>query len=174
MEQNNLLTSFKTLSVTIKNKILVVEFNRTKSLNSMNEEVFQNLFDLFSNMTKLTKDEDIRVIIIRGQGKHFTSGLDLKSDFAMSLASLNDPESTLDVGRKAFYIYNSVHKLQDCLTAIEKCHIPVIASVHGYCLGAGINLIPCCDIAICAKCIIFSKRNNYWYGIRYWSITENN
>ena len=158
MDKSNFLSSFKTLKVSVvdNSKILLVEINRQKSLNAMNGEVFQDLNDLFSNISKITNEVDIRVVILQGAGRNFSSGLDLKSDIAMNLATYKDYE--LDTGRKAYILYNSITKLQNCFTAIEKCHLPVIASIRGYCFGAGINLITCCDFAICSKNALFSVK----------------
>ncbi len=155
---NDFISSFQTLKVNVivKSKILVVEFNRPKSFNAMNEILFEEIRKLFENIRTISNEVDIRVIIVKGAGKHFTSGLDLKSEFAANLAMVNTQD--IDVGRKAYLIYNAIKNFQNCLNPIEKCHIPVIAAVHGYCLGGGVNLIPCCDITYCTKDALFSVK----------------
>eukprot|EP00004_Rigifila_ramosa_P014010 TRINITY_DN3148_c0_g1_i4.p1 TRINITY_DN3148_c0_g1~~TRINITY_DN3148_c0_g1_i4.p1 ORF type:complete len:211 (+),score=56.96 TRINITY_DN3148_c0_g1_i4:264-896(+) len=54
-----------------------------------------------------------------------------------------------DVARKAFRQRTTVLDFQDSFTAIEKCCKPVIAAVHGGCIGGGVDLITACDIRFC-------------------------
>lgn len=39
--------------------------------------------------------------------------------------------------------------LKDCFTSLEQCRLPVIAAVHGCCMGGGVDLISACDIRLC-------------------------
>ncbi len=148
------LTSFSTLKLTLyeDKKILLIELNRPKKLNTFNLQLFEDLNNAFKNIKTLTSEVDVRVIILRGSGKHFSAGLDLSTDM------LSEKGDSTDVGRVAFMRYNKIVKGQEIFSLLEQCHIPIIASVSGYCLGAGINLIPCCDYAICSKDTVFSIR----------------
>jgi enoyl-CoA hydratase len=51
-----------------------------------------------------------------------------------------------------------VHRLQDSVTAVANCPKPVIAAVHGYCIGGGVDLIAACDIRLASADAIFSVR----------------
>jgi enoyl-CoA hydratase/carnithine racemase len=44
-----------------------------------------------------------------------------------------------------------IESLQECISSIERVPVPVIAAVHGYCVGAGVDLITACDIRICSE-----------------------
>ena len=56
-----------------------------------------------------------------------------------------------DTARKAYHLNLLIKFLQNSFTAIEKCKIPVIAVVSGYCLGGGVDLISTCDMIICCE-----------------------
>lgn len=56
-----------------------------------------------------------------------------------------------DVARKAKILYNILSMCQKSLTALEKCNKPVIAAVHGPCLGAGVDILTATDIRYCTS-----------------------
>ena len=92
-------------------------------------------------------------MIINAAGKCFTSGLDLKS--AMQVANVGtdiaEGEEEPDAARKAIMIQELVLSLQRYCNTMEVCRVPVICAIHGYCIGAGIDLSSACDIRLCTK-----------------------
>jgi len=156
-ESTNFIKSFQTLKIEIlkEKKILHVQLNRPDRLNALNDTLFTEIHKLFSNMHLITTSEDIRVIVISGNGKAFTSGLDLNSNIAQNILTIKS-NTEIDSGRKAFFLYMEIKKLQDSLTAIESCHLPTIAAIHGFCLGGGVSLLGCIDIKIAHKNAKFS------------------
>jgi enoyl-CoA hydratase/carnithine racemase len=156
-ELDKFLSSFKSIQVEIlkDKKILKVALNRPKQLNALNEVIFDEIGKLFSNVYLILKYEDIRVILLTGNGKAFSSGLDLKSKIAEMLIQMNS-ENDIDAGRKAFHFYGALKNLHKCVQAIEKCELPVIAGIHGFCLGGAMSIIPFADIRICTKDAKFS------------------
>jgi enoyl-CoA hydratase/carnithine racemase len=154
---NKFINSFKTLKIEIneQKKYVNVILNRPKQLNALSEVVFSELGNFFSNLDKITNTKDVRSVILSGNGKSFSAGLDLTSNIPETIISLrNDNEK--DTGRKAFVLYNLVKKLQDGLTAIEKCQLPVISAIHGFCLGGALSILVCTDIKIATKDSKFS------------------
>lgn len=151
------IKSFKALKITIlaEKHILIVSINRIKELNALNEEVFSEIGSIFSNVYKIVEKIDIRVVVLKGEGKAFTSGLDLKSKIPQTLVEIKSKDD-IDIARKAYSFYSFIKKLQETLTAIENCPLPVIASIHGYCLGGGASIISFCDIRLAEKNAIFS------------------
>ena len=63
-----------------------------------------------------------------------------------------------DVGRRAFQIRTEVRRLQRAVSAPELCPQPVIAAVHGACIGGGIDLITACDIRVCSDDAFFTVK----------------
>jgi Delta3,5-Delta2,4-dienoyl-CoA isomerase len=105
-------------------------------------------------MRELGEDPEVRAVVIAAQGPHFTVGLDLKAFGAV--AGGGDPEGS-EASRR-LGILRTVKRLQGSISAVADCPKPVIAAVHGYCLGGGIDLITACDIRLAAADAVFSVR----------------
>lgn len=141
---------YETLSVTYDQDFtLHVQLNRPESLNAMNKVFWHEILDCFR---KIKDDKDCRVAIISGAGKMFSSGL----DFTDMLDLTSKIISKEDIARKAKYLQSIVEQYQMSFTAIEDCQKPVIAAVHGGCIGGGANLICACDIRYCTQDAYFS------------------
>jgi enoyl-CoA hydratase/carnithine racemase len=119
--------------------------NRPEKRNALGP-AFWN--ELPAAMGELERDADVRAVVLAGRGRDFTVGLDLK---AMS-GGLFDGE------RSRFSLLDEIARLQGSITAVASCTKPVIAAVHGYCLGGGIDLITACDIRYASKDTTFSIR----------------
>jgi enoyl-CoA hydratase len=91
-------------------------------------------------------------VAILTRGKQFTAGIDLALLGAIR-AEINDACD----GRAREKLRRLILDLQDTLTAIERCRKPVIAAVHGACIGGGVDLVTACDFA-CAADAVFSVR----------------
>lgn len=141
---------YETLSVTYdQDFVLHVQLNRPESYNAMNKMFWHEILDCFR---KIKDDKDCRVAIISGAGKIFSSGL----DFTDMLDLTSKVVSKEDIARKAKYLQSIVEQYQMSFTAIEDCQKPVIAAVHGGCIGGGANLICACDIRYCTQDAYFS------------------
>jgi enoyl-CoA hydratase len=115
------------------NETCTIYINRPESLNALNPDVLQSLS---REMQQIERDTSIRVVVIRGSGdKAFVAGADIRS-----MASLGGPA-----------ISEYVELGQRTLRAIEQCRVPVIAAVHGFALGGGLELALACDIILCAE-----------------------
>jgi len=93
----------------------------------------------------------VRVIVLAGRGKAFTVGIDLGM-----LASLQPTGPSPAKGN--FHIYTEIKRLQATVSCLAETPKPVIAAVHGYCLGAGANLISACDIRLASADATISIR----------------
>ncbi|XXF76682.1 crotonase/enoyl-CoA hydratase family protein [Myxococcaceae bacterium GXIMD 01537] len=102
----------------------------------------------------LDADESVRVILLRGEGTHFTYGLDLMA-MMEPLAPLITGE-TLAFERTRLLAY--IRGMQDATEGLARCRKPVIAAVHGWCIGAGMDLIAACDFRYCSQEAKFSLR----------------
>ncbi len=120
--------------------------NRPEKLNIMNMAFFQSLKAHFE---QFDQDDEVRVIIIKAEGKSFTAGIDF-----FELGELIKGEGARFRDRLA----REIMKLQDCISAVERCHKPVIAAIHGHCIGGGVDLISACDIRLASKDAVFSIR----------------
>lgn len=100
-----------------------------------------------------TLGDGCRCILLTGSGKAFSAGIDT-SDTSF-FPSQNDKG---DVARKALSFRSQIIEMQNCFTAVEDCPVPVIAAIHGACIGAGIDLACCTDVRLCSPSARFSIR----------------
>ncbi len=143
-------TQYKSFELEKKGAIAELYLNRPEKRNAMGLDFWE---ELSSIMVELDQDEEVRVVIILGRGKMFSGGLDLSS--IPNIPSFNLSEQTPE-GRLALVRY--VEKWQDSLSSIERCRKPVIAAVHGGCIGGGLDLIAACDIRLASSDAYFSLR----------------
>jgi enoyl-CoA hydratase len=114
--------------------------------------------DLPVAVEELADDPSVRVVVIAAKGPHFTVGLDLKSmGGALSAGSGGSGGSASGAARR-FSGLREVKRLQNAVTAVADCPKPVIAAVHGYCIGGGIDLICASDVRVASEDAIFSVR----------------
>ena len=78
-----------------------------------------------------------------GEGRNFTAGLDLMDPGMPSY----DGD---DVGRKAFHLRHHIKTLQESFNAMERCPQPVIAAVHGACIGGGVDMLCAANVRLCS------------------------
>lgn len=123
----------------VKNQIATITLNRPKSLNAMNESL---VIALHTALAKASNDDDVRVVVLTGNGRAFCAGGDLAH-----LSSLTEMSAA-----KTFI--TEVGQLVEKISSIAK---PVIAMVNGVAAGAGFNLALACDIIYCAKSARFAQ-----------------
>lgn len=118
--------------------------NRPDRLNAMNRPMLKEFDQVFD---ALAEDSDVRVIIIRGEGRAFSSGYDIQRGSAeLSESGERDtrrPDITDD--------YNRLARTIGRFMKIWDCPKPVIAAVHGYCLAGATQLCVFCDITVVAS-----------------------
>jgi enoyl-CoA hydratase len=105
---------------------------------------------------EIASNPSIRVVVLAARGPHFTVGLDLKE---LGASLVNGGESTASSKASAnASTYRLIREMQQSITAIADLAVPVIAAVHGYCIGGGVDLITACDVRLCSSDAIFSVR----------------
>ncbi len=112
--------------------------------------------DLPVRMQELGDDTAVRAIVIAARGPHFTTGLDLRA-FAGTVTGADGGGEGSEATRR-LRLFQRIKRLQGSITAVADCPKPVIAAVHGYCLGGGVDLITACDIRLAAADAVFSVR----------------
>jgi enoyl-CoA hydratase len=93
------------------------------------------------------------VVILSGAGKNFCAGIDL----AM-LGGVAEAIAHKDAARSREALRRLILDLQDCLSSIERCRKPVLAAIHGACIGGAVDLVTCCDMRYAANGAQFSVR----------------
>ena len=129
------MTNKLVLEKKINSYIVEISLNRPEKLNALTKPMWKELGKIFK---KLSKDKNLRCIVIRGKGgKSFSPGNDI-SEFETQRSS-----SKL---AKAYGIH-----LHGTLRAIQECPIPTIALIEGICVGGGMEIASCCDLRICGE-----------------------
>ncbi len=137
------------LSVTAQNEFVLVDrprsdvalvtLNRPERMNSM---AFDVMVPLKGVLEDLRYDNSVRVVVLTGAGRGFSSGADHKSAGSVPhVAGLTRPT----------YALRSMEILDDVILALRRLHQPVIAAVNGAAIGGGLCLALACDIRVAAE-----------------------
>ena len=134
--------------------------DRPEARNAMGVDLWR---DLPRAMDALAGDTGVRAVVIAAEGPHFSVGLDLKAMGGMLSGGGGDGaagegSSRPSMAARARGARANVLELQDSVTAVARCPKPVIAAVHGYCIGGGVDLIAACDIRLASADAVFSVR----------------
>ncbi len=105
-------------------------------------------------MSDLDADPEVRAIVLRGRGDHFCYGLDLVA-MAPELAPFMAGSNAAGPRTELLAL---VRRLQGAMNAVESCRTPVIAAIHGWCIGGGIDLVCACDVRLASAEARFSVR----------------
>ncbi|MBI1197752.1 MAG: enoyl-CoA hydratase [Phenylobacterium sp.] len=112
--------------------LVVIAFNRPQVANALSTQMGRDLLDVWS---KLRADEALRCVILRGEGKHFQAGADLKERNGMSDEA-----------------WAEQHRLFEAMIRAQlACPVPVIAAVQGAAMGGGCEMTLACDFAYAAE-----------------------
>jgi enoyl-CoA hydratase len=139
---------FEHVDVEKEGAVATLWLDRPEKMNAMSIDIWA---DIPTAMASIESDEDIRVVILAGRGPCFTVGIDIGV-----LAQLAPSGPSQAISNRN--LYEKIRELQQTASVIADSRLPVIAAVHGYCLGAGMDLITACDIRLCSDDAIFSVR----------------
>ncbi|KAF3996167.1 enoyl-CoA hydratase/isomerase family protein [Glaciimonas immobilis] len=119
-------------------KIGWVVLNRPGQLNAINDEI---RIGIPQALELLDADKEIRIIVFRGEGtRGFCAGADIKEKRAA--------ETSIEVRQRI--------EKKRWIEALDKVGKPIIAAIHGYCMGGGMELALACDIRFAAPDVVFS------------------
>jgi enoyl-CoA hydratase len=147
--------SFENLTIERAGAVATLWLDRPEKLNALHRALWAAIP---AAVASLDADPEVRVIVLAGRGKAFCAGIDL-IDHAPSMAgggSLTGRGESAVGKRRA--LYDDIRRYQDTASCFANTAKPVIAAVHGACLGAGMDLITACDIRLAAADAKFSVR----------------
>ncbi len=127
--------------------VATLSMNRPDKANGMTPEFWTELPRLLDT---LDAEQSIRAVVLTGEGKHFTGGMDLAAFGSIAALFQQEP------GRAAYALRTKILQLQDAFNAIERARFPVIAAIHGACIGGGIDMISACDLRLATSDAYFS------------------
>ncbi|GAB6907392.1 Crt: 3-hydroxybutyryl-CoA dehydrogenase (Crotonase) [Desulfosarcina cetonica] len=112
--------------------VAIARLNRPQVLNAMNKRLW---LDLEAALNDARADETVKVVVITGEGRAFSTGADLKESKTRALEAYRD------------YLVS----LQDVSRSVIRFEKPTIAAINGYAVGSGYELALACDIRIAAE-----------------------
>jgi enoyl-CoA hydratase len=130
---------FKTIKIDLDGPLAWLRLNRPDKANAFNHDLWE---EIGAAAAFIDRQPQVRVAILCGEGKHFTAGIDLEV-----LDEQNRSAGKIDCpGRVRELILQFIEHAQAAFTRIEQMRVPVIAAVHGACIGAGVDLAAACDL----------------------------
>lgn len=132
------MDEFTTLQLSLDGPLATVRLARPDKANAMDAAMWQEIRRAFE---WIDATPQARVAILEGEGRHFTAGIDLQ----MMAGLLPQVHDNCD-GRTREKLRRLILDLQDTLTSLERCRKPVLAAIHGACVGGGIDLVCCADV----------------------------
>lgn len=129
---------FETIKYEVREKIGYVTINRPEALNALNQKVLHELYEVFN---QISDDDEVRCVILTGEGRSFVAGADIAEMSTLSAIE----------GKKFGAYGNKV------MNFIEKMEKPVIAAVNGFALGGGCEIAMACDFRIASAKALFGQ-----------------
>lgn len=130
--------SYSCFDVTIEDAVAHIVMSRPEKRNAMSAAFWTELPEIIRDIDDNAK---ARVIVLSSTGPVFCAGIDIGM-------FQNDIAGTKDKNHPQYGagFYLSVKRLQDSLSSLENCRIPVLSAIQGGCYGGGVDLITACDM----------------------------
>lgn len=122
----------ETLELKIDDRVAWLTLNRPDKLNAINPQMMTELVDTFR---QLDANEDVSCVVMRGAGRAFCAGMDLKWSEQLT------KKDRIEQGRMG----------QKMIRTIEQTSVPVVAAIHGYALGGGLEVALGADFIVCSE-----------------------
>jgi enoyl-CoA hydratase len=134
-----------------------IQLNRPDKLNSMIPEFWTELPEI---VRSISAEGRARAIVISSTGKHFSAGMDLSVFTGGSAISEGDRPSdgasrSTEQGRRRAQLRETALHLQETFSVLEKARMPVLAAIHGGCIGGAVDMVTACDLRYAAADAFF-------------------
>ncbi len=147
----SLLPPLTTLTVTVENHVATVVLKAIGKANRMGPAFWSDMPAAFA---WLDAAPEVRAVVLRGEGEHFSFGLDLATMAGELGAAVGD--QSLAKERTDFLA--TIERLQRAVSCVAACRKPVVAAIAGWCIGGGVDLVTACDMRLCSADARFSVR----------------
>lgn len=143
--------TYQALSVEHTDGVMTVTLLGPGKGNAMGPEFWAELPKLMDEINRMA---DVRCILFRGSGDHFSYGLDL----GQMMPHLGKMTTGTVVAHQRVDLMAQIRQMQSGFQKMHESSKPVIAAVHGWCIGGGLNMIAAADIRLCSRDAKFSLR----------------
>ncbi len=135
--------SYESILFKIEKNVAHLTLNRPENRNALNQAMIN---EIKQAIDESTANDEVRVVVISGAGKAFSAGGDIKV-----------MKQAVESGKPADFFEGPLKSINQAAMAIRNLPKPVIAAMHGFASGAGLNLALCCDIRIAALSAKFNQ-----------------
>ncbi len=139
-------SKYKCFDLNVSDNVANLVLSRPNELNTMSRDFWVELGDI---LEEINRNSDIRVVVMSSTGKHFCAGMDL-SAFSNGVDNIPDDKKP-DSARIGEALYRVAKELQGYISNLEKIRVPVIAAIHGGCIGGAVDMVTACDIRLASK-----------------------
>ena len=139
------------ITVTRDGHVATVTLDRPAKRNALNPEFWETFPQIIQG---LDADLEVRAIVLRGAGTCFSAGLDVPATMPWLPAQPGGPPD----GAARTALHRLIRTMQESPTALERSRVPVVAAIHGPCIGAGLDIVTACDIRLASADARFSVR----------------
>lgn len=146
--------SFDSLKIERDGGVAVLWLDRPEKLNALHRPLWDSIPRAVAS---LDADDTVRVIVVAGQGKGFCAGIDLM-DHAQGIAGDSLSGRGESAVGKRLALYEDIRRYQGTMSSFANTNKPVIAAIHGVCMGGGMDLITACDLRLCSADAKFAVR----------------
>lgn len=136
------MKTYTSFSLEIKDHIAEVAFNRPEKRNSLHAQAWTEMKEVFEHCSE---NPEVRVVILRGEGKMFCAGIDVQM-----LMGIQNYGTTCEARKREKFRKNLL-TLQEQVSALEVCEKPVLAAIHGGCIGGGVDISTAADMRYCTE-----------------------
>ena len=126
--------------------VATVTLNRPKVNNAYNGDLIQGLHDA---MDALGREARLRIVVLKGNGKHFQAGADLAWINGVATQSPKENEAVSRLTAEA-------------VRRLDTCPVPTLALIQGGCFGGGTGIAAACDVVVASEDAIFSISETRW------------
>jgi len=128
------------LTVNREQGVATLTLNRPEVRNAFGAEL---IAELTERVAECDLDPEVRVLVLRAAGKHFSAGADL--NWMRSMKDLSQAENKIDA-----------RKLANLLEVLDGCRKPLVGVCQGAAMGGGVGLLACCDIVLASEEAFFA------------------
>ena len=140
----------KYIELNVEESVAFAQLNRPAKANAFDEGLW---FEIGRLADWASEEKTVRALVLSGNGKNFTAGIDFQyvMEIQKTYYSLAEPN-------RGEFLRQYIKKMQDSFNALRECSKPVIAAIHGACIGGGVDLITACDMRYSTEDASFSVK----------------
>jgi enoyl-CoA hydratase len=145
------LRALDALHVTVEDHVATVVLRAAGKASRMGPAFWAEMPEAFA---WLDAAPEVRAVVLRGEGEHFSYGLDL----ATMGGELSQVVGDGALAKERTDFLGAIERLQRAMSCVAACRKPVVAAIAGWCVGGGVDLVTACDVRLCAADAKFSVR----------------